>query len=117
MAKPKQWIAKERLYKTKSGNIVTAREATKLAAEERPLELIAAPGVALDWDVAKGYGLIADKAEAAPEEPDGEPTAESEDDLDGLTVAQLKERAEELGVDLAGASKKAEIIEALRSAK
>lgn len=37
------------------------------------------------------------------------------DDLDDLTVAELRDRAEADGIDLAGATKKADIVSALRS--
>lgn len=72
---------------------------------------------ALAYFKRKGYKLQEDAVPTLNRtktgwEPQPEPVAE---DLSKLTVAQLRELAQERGVDLAGASRKAELLEALSS--
>ena len=56
-------------------------------------------------------------SDMAPQGPegDGESDGENASDLNALTVAQLKELAEVRGIDLEGATKKADIIAAIEA--
>lgn len=63
----------------------------------------------------QNYTRVSGGKSASDDAADSAATDEevNEDDLDSLTVAQLKEIARRDGVDITGLSKKAELIEAL----
>ena len=73
------------------------------------------PAILLAYGEAgiKTETLATRKPDAEPEETDGE--SEGETDLHGMTVAQLKKVAEDRGIDLEGATKKADIIAAIEA--
>lgn len=74
------------------------------------------PLVAVDANVAQPVltGSDAKRAESSVPLRNAD-QAESQPDYDDLTVAELKDLADERGVDLGGASRKADIIQALRA--
>ena len=75
------------------------------------------PAILLAYGEAgiKTETLATRKPDAEPEETDGESEIEGDSDLHGMTVAQLKELAEDRGIDLTGATKKADIIAAIEA--
>lgn len=77
------------------------------------------PGEELTADAQKADSLVERKlAEVIGEEPEQVSVQESEqgagDELDGMTVDELKEYAQEAGIDLKGVTKKSDIIAAIR---
>lgn len=82
-----------------------------------------AKGTALDEEAARKAPLspppLEDpKAKKAAKPVEAEEPAEDDgDELDGMTVAELRELAEEEEVDLSGVHLKAEIVEKIRAAR
>ena len=74
-------------------------------------EGVAATQGALNYFIRAGYRIGETTSEVESPEPE-----ESSEDLGSLTVAELKDLAEERGIDLTGAHLKAEIISAIESA-
>lgn len=84
-------------------------------ARERFIQRIASGDlIALDGD---GFAIdrIALLAELDPEHTLEVDDQDDDDGLDALTVKELRARAEERGIDLGDATKKADILEALRA--
>jgi large subunit ribosomal protein L13 len=96
----------------KGANIARARAKAKAKTGKAP-SAAEAPAAAPAAE-AEPETTGAAEAPAAAEAP---VAAEAGDDLSALTVAQLKELAGERGVELAAKARKADIIEALESAK
>lgn len=75
--------------------------------------------VADDSAILIAYGEAGIKTETLetkkPADDSEEPEGEAETELQAMTVAQLKELAENRGIDLTGATKKADIIAAIEA--
>lgn len=65
-------------------------------------------------DILKAMGYTMEGEPEPPASPAAPPAADS---LDGLTVAELKAHAAEKGIDLKDATKKADILAAIRAAE
>lgn len=71
------------------------------------------PGEGLTVDAQKADRLVERKlAEIVGEEPE----QGADDELDSMTVDELKEYAQEAGIDLKGITRKADVIAAIREA-
>lgn len=71
------------------------------------------PGDELTVDVQKADKLVERKlAEIVGEEPE----QGADDELDNMTVDEMKEYAQEAGIDLKGVTRKADMIAAIRKA-
>ncbi len=109
MALDTSGLRKERdggFYKSPARLFLT-EDREEVVAEDDPGArfLLVGEGGSIPNEVAERYGLIVDA------EPEGE------GDLSKLKVAELRELAAAEGVDLEGASKKAEIIAAIEGAR
>jgi len=90
---------------------------------------IATPGYEMPAEEARAYGLLketrrtrsespsARQGLASPPEPSEDDEDDEESDLEGMTVAELREYAEENDIDLDGATRKDDIIAAIRLAE
>lgn len=73
-------------------------------------------GTVLDLPEADACALIAQQPECFEFTPDAVAEVEKDVNIDTMTVAQLKEFAEENGIDIGGATKKQDIIDAIVAA-
>lgn len=73
-------------------------------------------GTVLDLPEADARALVAQQPECFEFTPDVVAEVEKDVNIDTMTVAQLKEFAEENGIDIGGATKKQDIIDAIVAA-
>lgn len=95
------YVSPERICLTADGELCEE-------TDTRAVTLLVAKGSEIPAAEAAKYGLIASAEAPKP--------ADEPEDLSTLTVPQLRERAEEIGVDLEPRSTKAQIIAAIEAA-
>jgi hypothetical protein len=92
------------------GELTDALAAAR-AGDVRPLTRALAARDLYRWQEPIALALSSEA-----DEPDGEDSGESDDEFAGMTVAELRAHAQEHSIDLGAARRKAEIVEAIKSA-